>query len=78
MTDRLLDTISNSAWAVLGQLAQGPVWDGDLVSKEGRTELVQKGYAKRDRMDKRGLAINELTAAGNELAMHYCTEGGRA
>lgn len=78
MTDRLLDTISSSGWAVLAQLGRGSVWDGDLISKSGRTELVQKGYAKRDRCDKQGLAVNELTAAGQELALHYCDDAGRA
>jgi hypothetical protein len=70
--------LSNSAWAVLDQLAKGNVWDGDLVSKSGRTELIQKGYAKRDRRDERGLMINELTASGRDIAIHYCSDGGRA
>jgi hypothetical protein len=70
--------LSNSAWAALDQLARGSVWDGALVSKSGRTELIQKGYAKRDRRDDQGLAINELTAAGRDIAIHYCSEGGRA
>lgn len=70
--------LSNSAWEVLGQLARGNVWDGDLISKAGRTELIQKGYAKRDRQDERGLAINELTAAGLDIAAHYCSDCGRA
>lgn len=70
--------LSNQAWAVLGQLARGSVWDGDLICKSGRTELIQKGYAKRDRCDKQGLAINELTAAGLDIAVHYCSDEGRA
>ena len=70
--------LSTSAWAVLNQLSQGSVWDGGLISKSGRTELIQKGYAKRDRLDGRGLAVNELTAAGCSIAAHYCAEGGHA
>lgn len=57
-----------SAIAVLKQLALKPVWDGDLVSKEGRTELIRLGLAKRDRRDERGLAINELTERGEYVA----------
>lgn len=56
--------LSNFAWAVLGQLARGGVWDGDLVCKSGRDELVKLQLAQRKRCDKRGLAINELTPAG--------------
>lgn len=70
--------LSNSAWAVLGQLARGNVWDGALISKSGRTELIQKGYARRERKDAQGLMINELTAAGRDIAMHYCSEEGHA
>lgn len=66
-------TLSNFAWAVLGQLAHGGVWDGDLVCKSGRDELVKLGLAQRKRRDKRGLAINELTAAGARIAAHLDT-----
>ncbi len=70
--------LSGSAWSVLGQLARGGVWDGGLICKSGRTELVQKGYAQRVRQDDQGLMINELTAAGRSIAMHYCDEAGHA
>lgn len=30
---------------VLRQLAKGPVWDGNLCSKSGRSGLCQRGYA---------------------------------
>ena len=60
--------MSPSAIAVLKQLAVKSVWDGDLVSKEGRTELVRLGLAKRDRRDTQGLAINELTERGEYVA----------
>lgn len=31
----------------LQQLAKGPVWDGNLISKTDRDELVRAGYASR-------------------------------
>lgn len=61
-------SLSQSAIAVLKQLAIKPVWDGDIVSKEGRDELVRIGLAKRDRRDDQGLAINELTERGENVA----------
>ena len=65
--------MSNSAWAVLQQLKRGGVWDGDLVSKEGRTELLRMGLARRDRKFEvgpyTGCQINELTEDGAKLAM---------
>jgi hypothetical protein len=36
-----------SARTVLKQLAQKPLWDGDLSSKHGRDVLVELGYASR-------------------------------
>ena len=62
--------LSSGALAVLHQLFAGPVWDGDLVEKQGRTELVKLGLAQRCRTDERGLAINELSDAGRE----YCKQ----
>lgn len=74
-----LQSMSPSAWAVLAQLAHSLVWDGDLVSKEGRTELVKLGIAQRVRRDERGFAINELTEDGKWLAVNLDTgSGGRA
>ena len=70
--------LSNFAWAVLGQLARGSVWDGALVAKRGRDELVSVGLARRVRRNKRGLAINELTDAGRALAARLLTEEGQA
>lgn len=64
-----LRSMSVSAWAVLAQLADGPAWDGNLVSKEGRTELVKLGIAQRVRRDACGLAVNELTEDGWHLAV---------
>jgi hypothetical protein len=65
MTDRIL---SDFGWTVLDQLAKGPVWDGDLVCKSGRDELVRQGLARRERKDAQGLMINELTPRGLEIA----------
>lgn len=65
--------MSNGAWAVLKQLKRGGVWDGDLIDKAGRTELINKGLARRDRKFKdgpyAGCQINELTADGAKLAL---------
>lgn len=41
--------MSTGAWAVLKQLKRGGVWDGDLIDKAGRTELMGKGLVRRDR-----------------------------
>lgn len=64
--------MSNSAWAVLKQLKRGGVWDGDLIDKSGRTELLNKGLARRDRKFSdgpyAGCQINELTDDGCKLA----------
>jgi hypothetical protein len=64
--------MTNSAWAVLKQLKQGGVWDGDLLSKEGRTELLKRGLVRRDRKfddgPHAGCQINELTDDGAKLA----------
>ncbi len=35
--------MSECAWAVLKQLKRGAVWDGDLISKQGRTTLIERG-----------------------------------
>lgn len=64
--------MSFNAWAVLKQLKRGGVFDGDLISKEGRTELMTKGLARRDRKFESGpyagCQINELTDDGSKLA----------
>ena len=65
--------MSNEAWAVLKQLKQGGVWDGDLIDKAGRPELINKGLARRDRKfddgPYAGCQINELTEDGAKLAL---------
>ena len=62
----------NDAWAVLKQLKRGGVWDGDLISKQGRTTLIERGLARRDRKfadgPYAGCQINELTETGLKLA----------
>lgn len=64
--------MSDAAWTVLKQLKQGGVWDGDLIDKAGRTELLRRGLARRDRKfddgPYAGCQINELTADGAKLA----------
>ena len=64
--------MSECAWAVLKQLKQRGVWDGDLVSKPGRDELMKKGLASRDRQfvggPYDGCQINALTDTGMKLA----------
>ena len=62
------DDLSHFAWAVLGQLRAGSVWDGDLICKSGRDELIARGLAQRKRKNEQGLMINELTEAGLSLA----------
>jgi hypothetical protein len=40
--------LSSSAIACLHQLFKnGPTWDGNIISKEGRGELIRAGYAGR-------------------------------
>lgn len=50
----------------------GGVWDGDLIDKAGRTELMKKGLVRRDRKftdgPYAGRQINELTDDGCKLA----------
>ncbi len=65
--------MSECAWAVLKQLKRGAVWDGDLISKQGRTTLIERGLARRDRKFEGGpydgMQKNELTDAGLSLAV---------
>lgn len=45
---RIRDDLSAAEREVLLQLfTHGPVWDGNIVSKTGRSDLVSKGYADR-------------------------------
>jgi|HubBroStandDraft_6_1064221.scaffolds.fasta_scaffold00056_41 hypothetical protein len=55
--------MSDFAWVALDQLKKGDVWDGDLVSKSGRSELITLGLAER-----KGQGMNGLTFSGRELA----------
>jgi len=55
--------LSSAAKDVLGQLfVSGPTWDGNVISKGGRNELLEEGLAHR--WD--GWAF--LTAAGVRMA----------
>lgn len=57
--------LTSAAIDVLRQLfLRGPTWDGNLVSKSGRTELVELGYAEQNND-----GWQWLTAAGIELAV---------
>ncbi|KIP99085.1 hypothetical protein RU07_20660 [Agrobacterium tumefaciens] len=57
--------LSGAATDVLWCLfKQGPTWDGDLPSKSGRSDLVDKGYAER------ADGWNWLTASGTLLAIN--------
>jgi hypothetical protein len=62
----LRESISSAASEVLGQMfVHGPTWDGNVVSKSGRDELVRAGLAFRIH----GFA--SLTAAGLDLAISW-------
>lgn len=64
--------MSHLAWIALGQLAKQAWQDGDLVTKSGRTELIDLGLAER--VPVYGiphLMENRLTAAGRELATRF-------
>lgn len=48
MINDLIKPLSASAVAVLEQLfLTGPTWDGDVISKDGRDELIKHKYAFR-------------------------------
>lgn len=58
-----MNPLSSAAIAMLHQLFKtGPTWDGNVVSKAGRGELIKAGYA--DRVE--GFAF--LTKEGVRLA----------
>lgn len=62
--------MSNMAWVALGQLAKQSYQDGDLVTKRGRTELIELGLAERvPTYGVPHLMENRLTKAGLELAL---------
>jgi hypothetical protein len=64
--------LSHAAVAEIENLKTGPKFDGDLVSKQGRNELVQHGIAQRVRKFEGGpydgCMMNELTPDGVKLA----------
>ena len=67
MTTHPLAHLSPTARVTLDQLALGAVRDGDLVSKQGRNELVAAGLAKRQTRFADGQMRNELTERGKYL-----------
>ena len=63
--------MTHFAIAVLEQLRFGNVWDGNLVSKRGRTELIELGLAQRNAqgmnaLTHKGQQRSYLLARGNE------------
>lgn len=63
-----MKTLSPNAIEMLGQLfVKGPVWDGNCVSKSGRTELVSLGFAER------GDGWQWLTRLGVEAALEFAS-----
>lgn len=61
--------LSDGAWVALDQLRKGDVWDGNLVTKPGRSELIRLGYAER-----KPHGMNGLTASGRALAATMSTD----
>lgn len=65
------EPLSGAEWETLWCLFKhGPTWDGNLPSKAGRTELVERGFADR------GHGWNWLTTDGVLLAVEIGM-GGR-
>lgn len=60
MTAPMPTGVSETLWHFF---RDGPIWDGDLISKEARSWLVSEGLA--DRAD----GFNFLTAAGVSMAV---------
>lgn len=64
--------LSSDAIEMLGQLfVKGPVWDGNCVSKVGRTALVDMGLAER------GDGWQWLTRFGVETALKLAADRHR-
>jgi len=64
--------LSSHAWAQMDQFRRAPsglVWAGDLVSKEGKRELIEAGYVAGQDGD------YYLTAEGRELAARMGPDG---
>lgn len=48
MSDKQFRALSSAAVDALGQLfVHGPTWDGDIISKTGRDDLIELGLASR-------------------------------
>jgi hypothetical protein len=63
--DIKVQDLTFNAMEMLGQLfVSGPVWDGNVVSKDGRARLVEMGMCER------GDGFTWLTRFGVETALH--------
>lgn len=58
-----IDLAPDEKECLLQLFIAGPTWDGDLVSKAGRTGLVERGYAERCN------GWQQLTSAGFQVAV---------
>lgn len=64
--ERSAEVLTSHSVEVLGQLfTTGPVWDGNIISKAGRDQLIRMRFA--DRVD--GWAF--LTREGVQLAVEW-------
>lgn len=64
MTGTETPVLSHVAWLVLDQLRGGRVWDGDIICKSGRDELIKSGLASRSEG-----GVTSLTWRGREIAI---------
>lgn len=63
-------SLSSAAVETLGQLfVKGPTWDGDIISKAGRTELIDAELAEREN------GWNYLTRDGIRAAIEWDCKG---
>jgi hypothetical protein len=58
-----IDLGGNARECFLQLFLHGPTWDGDIVSKAGRGELFDRGYAAREN------GWSYLTTAGMQVAL---------
>ena len=79
--DSPLSGLSRNAIYSIRLLAGGPLFDGDLPSKQARTELIERGLARRTSRfiggPYDGCQMNELTEAGLQIAMHMTSTNTR-
>lgn len=81
MSDEKSDRgLTHFGWVALGQLAKpspygGGWYDGDLVTKTGRDELVRARLAERVKGYGIQLMLNRLTPEGAAVAAQLSSEG---